>query len=110
MTARAALCSEVADTFLKPDPGQSAWLQEVASRGEVKGSLEGATTGRSDKKLDMPNGQWLFMSHMDQHRWRGAEPGDGNVRSAVALRIPLRWARRQSRTCHKDTTSKGLPR
>jgi hypothetical protein len=41
---------QLLESLDEPDSEQSAWLQEVASRGEVKGSLEGATTGRSDKR------------------------------------------------------------
>jgi hypothetical protein len=63
---------------------QSSWLQEVAGRGDVTGSLERVTTGRSDKKnFILPNGQWLFLSLMDEHGGRRAEPGDGLVRSAA---------------------------
>jgi hypothetical protein len=34
----------------QPDPEQSAWLQEVASRGQVTVSLERASTDRSGKR------------------------------------------------------------
>jgi hypothetical protein len=41
---------QLLESLDQPDPEQSAWLQEVASRGAVTGSLERATTGRSDKR------------------------------------------------------------
>jgi hypothetical protein len=71
-------------------------LQEVASRGDVTGSLERATTGRSDKKnFYLPNGQWFFLSLMDEHGGRGAEPGDAlsEVRCGYPAAAACRWAR-----------------
>jgi hypothetical protein len=41
---------QLLESLDQPDPEQSAWLQEVASRGEVTGSLERATTDRSGKR------------------------------------------------------------
>jgi len=41
---------QLLESLDQPDPEQSAWLQEVASRGQVTGSLERASTGRSGKK------------------------------------------------------------
>ena len=62
---------QLLESLDQPDPEQSAWLQEAASRGEVTGSLERAATDRSDKKnVILPNGQWLFLSLMDEHRGR----------------------------------------
>ncbi len=43
-------CDRLLERLEQPDPEQSAWLRKVAGGGEVTGSLERATTDRSDKR------------------------------------------------------------
>ena len=76
----------------QPDPEQSAWLREVASRGEVTGSLERATTDRSHKELDFAERPVAFLVANGRTPRASAGPGDGLARSAVTLRIPPRRA------------------
>jgi len=49
-SSQSGVAVQLLESLDQADPEQSAWLQKVASRGDVTGSAERATTGRSDKR------------------------------------------------------------